>query len=63
MEELGRRLPCRVEPVEAAGVDGDSLEAAAFAWLAARTLSGQPGNEPGVTGANGYRVLGVICPA
>lgn len=63
LAELRLRLSCPVEPVEAVGVDGDSLEAAAFAWLAARTLSGLPGNEPAVTGANGYRVLGVICPA
>jgi len=63
MAELRLRLPCSVEPVEALEVDGDCLEAAAFAWLAARTLNGLPGNEPAVTGANGYRVLGVICPA
>ncbi len=45
------------------GVDGDSLEAAAFAWLACQTLAGLPGNEPSVTGAKGPRVLGAIYPA
>lgn len=45
------------------GVDGDSLEAAAFAWLACQTLAGLPGNEPSVTGAQGPRVLGAIYPA
>ena len=36
------------------------IEAAAFAWLAARTLRGLPGNAPSVTGALGPRVLGSI---
>lgn len=48
---------------DALGVDGDAIEAAAFAWLAARTITGQAGNEPAVTGAAGYRVLGTIYPA
>ena len=43
-------------------VDGDGLEAAAFAWFAHRTLSGQPGNVPAATGAKGPRVLGAIYP-
>ncbi|MDO6563883.1 anhydro-N-acetylmuramic acid kinase [Amphritea sp. 1_MG-2023] len=38
----------------------DWVEAAAFAWLAYRTLNHQSGNEPGVTGAAGYRPLGAI---
>ena len=44
------------------GVDGDAIEAAAFAWLARQTLLGQAGNEPAVTGAQGPRVLGAIYP-
>ncbi len=43
-------------------VDGDGLEAAAFAWFAHRTLAGQPSNVPAVTGAKGPRVLGAIYP-
>ena len=43
-------------------VDGDGLEAAAFAWFAYRTLSGQPSNVPAVTGAKGPRVLGAVYP-
>ena len=62
MRELADRLPCRVETSEAFGVDGDSLEAAAFAWLAARRLAFEPGNEPAVTGASGLRVLGAVYP-
>ena len=42
------------------GVDGDALEAAAFAWFAHRTLAGKPSNAPDVTGASGSRVLGAI---
>ena len=42
------------------GVDGDGLEAAAFAWLAHQTLNGLPGNDPSVTGARGFRILGGI---
>lgn len=33
------------------GLRGHNMEAFAFAWLAARTLSGLPGNLPSVTGA------------
>ncbi|MGA1676503.1 MAG: anhydro-N-acetylmuramic acid kinase [Pseudomonadales bacterium] len=63
MRELSARLRCDVETSEAFGVDGDSLEAAAFAWLAARRLALEPGNEPAVTGAMDRRVLGAIYPA
>ncbi|MFU8813758.1 MAG: anhydro-N-acetylmuramic acid kinase [Pseudomonadales bacterium] len=62
MASLAARIPCAVEPTEAYGVDGDSLEAAAFAWLAQQTLNGQPGNAPSVTGARGSRVLGAVYP-
>ncbi|MEZ5561204.1 MAG: anhydro-N-acetylmuramic acid kinase [Pseudomonadales bacterium] len=62
MRELSARIPCPVQPTEAFGVDGDSIEAAAFAWLAHQTLNHLPGNEPAVTGARGYRVLGAVYP-
>jgi anhydro-N-acetylmuramic acid kinase len=52
--------PDLVEPSENWGVDGDAIEAAAFAWLAHRRLEGLPGNVPQVTGAMGERVLGAI---
>lgn len=45
------------------GVGADWVEAMAFAWLAARTIEGKPGNLPEVTGAAGPRVLGAIYPA
>lgn len=61
MVRLGRHLG-RYELVSSddLGVDGDALEAAAFAWFAYRTLSGEPSNAPDVTGASGSRVLGAI---
>ncbi|PIJ51671.1 anhydro-N-acetylmuramic acid kinase [Erwinia sp. OLTSP20] len=45
------------------GINGDDMEALAFAWLAWRTLSGLPGNLPAVTGAREETVLGAIFPA
>jgi anhydro-N-acetylmuramic acid kinase len=43
-------LPVSVEPVEAAGLNGDMLEAQAFAHLAVRVLRGMPTSAPGTTG-------------
>ena len=42
--------PLPVEPVEAVGLDGDMLEAQAFAFLAVRSLHGLPLTFPGTTG-------------
>lgn len=53
MTALAQRLPCAVAPVEAAGLDGDMLEAQAFGWLAVRVLRGLPTSGPGTTGAPG----------
>ncbi len=52
----------RVISTAAAGLDPAWVEAAAFAWLAHRTLSGLPGNLPDVTGARHEVVLGGIYP-
>lgn len=52
-----------VKTIEAAGFDGDQLEALAFAWLAAAHCRGVAGNVPAVTGAVGPRVLGAYFPA
>lgn len=60
---IAERVHCPVEATDDRGVDGDSVEAAAFAWLAHQTLNGLPGNEPHVTGATGPRVLGAVYPA
>ncbi|MDE2310203.1 MAG: anhydro-N-acetylmuramic acid kinase [Betaproteobacteria bacterium] len=42
------------------GVDGDYLEAIAFAWLAQQALHGKPANLPLVTGAKHSCILGAI---
>ncbi len=64
MNRLQRLLPgIEVGSTALLGVDPDWVEAAAFAWLASRTLDGLCGNSPAVTGAAGERVLGAIYPA
>ena len=50
MEMLGALVPCPVMPVEDVGLDGDMLEAQAFAFLAVRVLRGMPTSAPGTTG-------------
>ncbi|MGC1429558.1 MAG: anhydro-N-acetylmuramic acid kinase [Albidovulum sp.] len=50
MAMLAARLGCPVEPVEAVGLNGDMLEAQAFAYLAVRVLRGLPTSCPGTTG-------------
>ncbi|MEL7469730.1 MAG: anhydro-N-acetylmuramic acid kinase [Pseudomonadota bacterium] len=50
MQMLQDRLDAPVEPVEAVGLDGDMLEAQAFAYLAVRVLRGLPTSAPSTTG-------------
>ncbi len=50
MRALAASLPMRVAPVEAAGGDGDAIEAQCFAYLAVRVLRGLPLSFPGTTG-------------
>ena len=50
----------RLATTDDLGIDGDALEAAAFAWFAHRTLEKLPSNAPTVTGASGARVLGAV---
>ena len=60
---LAALLPGAVQTTNVLGVDGDYLEAIAFAWLAQQTLHGQAANLPLVTGAKHPCVLGAIYPA
>jgi anhydro-N-acetylmuramic acid kinase len=63
MRMLAQALPGRgVGTTEALGVPGQAIEAMTFAWLAFLTATGQSGNLPAVTGAQGPRVLGCIVP-
>jgi len=50
MKALAERLPCAVKTAEDHGWRGDSIEAEAFAYLAARTANGLPISFPKTTG-------------
>ncbi len=64
LERLQTHLPtCRIASTAALGLEPDWVEATAFAWLAMRTLAGECGNLPTVTGARREVVLGAIYPA
>lgn len=52
--------PRPVEASDAYGLDADWVEACAFAWLAMRTIKGQTGNLPAVTGAGEAAILGGV---
>ena len=62
MAALAARLPCKVSPAEVHGWRGDSIEAEAFAYLAARTARGLPISFPNTTGVaqpmTGGRIVG-----
>lgn len=63
LQSLTEMLGLPVESTAGYGVNPGWMEAMAFAWLAQRTLSGQSGNLPAVTGALGPRILGAVHPA
>jgi anhydro-N-acetylmuramic acid kinase len=61
------RLQAQVSGVQVASTEAHGLpplqvEAAAFAWLAAKTMKRETGSLISVTGARGARVLGAIYP-
>jgi anhydro-N-acetylmuramic acid kinase len=60
MGALANALPVPPEPVEAVGLDGDMLEAQAFAYLAARVLRGLPITAPGTTGVTAPQTGGRV---
>jgi len=61
---LASLLPdSRLQTTDVLGVDGDYLEAIAFAWLAQQTVHGKPANLPRATGARHPCVLGAIYPS
>ena len=61
MQRLGKQLaPARLLSGTELGVDSALIEAAAFAWLAARRIDHLPGNLPSVTGARQTCLLGAI---
>ena len=50
MQELASRLTGDIHPIESLNLDGDMLEAQAFAFLATRTLRALPISAPSTTG-------------
>ncbi|MCB5185651.1 anhydro-N-acetylmuramic acid kinase [Methylobacillus gramineus] len=65
---LLQRLQQLLQPVtinlsDELGLAVNSVEAAAFAWLARQAMHGLPGNLPAVTGAKGPRILGAVYAA
>lgn len=63
MSRLQVHLPgVQVASTEAHGLPPLQVEAAAFAWLAAKTMKRETGSLVSVTGARGARVLGAIYP-
>lgn len=60
MARLSDRLGIAVEPVEAIGAHGDTLEAEGFAYMAVRHLLGLPISFPGTTGVREEMTGGVL---
>lgn len=63
MQALRNALSCDLLKTDDLGWPSQTIEAAAFAWLAQACVHRKPGNLPSVTGAAGPRILGSICPA
>lgn len=63
MQRLALHLPgVQVVSSELRGLPPLQVEAAAFAWLAAKTVRRETSSLPSVTGAQGARILGAIYP-
>jgi anhydro-N-acetylmuramic acid kinase len=52
MRMIANAMPCPVRPVESARLNGDMLEAQAFAYLAVRVMRGLPTSAPSTTGVS-----------
>lgn len=59
MRMIAERVENAVVPAEAVGLDGDSIEAEAWGYLAVRSLRGLPLTYPGTTGVPGSTCGGV----
>ena len=57
---LAQQLNTTVAPIDELGIDGDQLEAMAFAWLAYAFKQQLHSNLPAVTGASASTTLGVL---
>jgi anhydro-N-acetylmuramic acid kinase len=60
MAMIAAAVDCPVGPVESAGLDGDMIEAQAFAFLAVRVARGWPTSCPGTTGVRAAVGGGIV---
>lgn len=60
MAALAARIACPVQPVETVGLDGDMLEAQAFAYLAVRVRRGMATSGPATTGVRAHVGGGIL---
>jgi anhydro-N-acetylmuramic acid kinase len=63
MTMIAAQVESAVAPAEAAGFDGDAVEAEAWAYMAVRSLKGLPITFPGTTGVAKPLTGGVLCSA
>ncbi len=63
MAMIAGLVEAAVAPAEAAGMDGDAVEAEAWAYLAVRSLEGLPITFPGTTGVPRPLTGGVLAKA
>lgn len=63
MQMLAGRVANAIAPAEAVGLDGDSIEAEAWAYLAVRSLAGLPLTFPRTTGVPAPTTGGVLAKA
>ena len=63
MSMIAGLVEAAVAPAEAAGMDGDAVEAEAWAYLAVRSLKGLPISFPGTTGVAQPLTGGVLAKA
>ena len=61
MKKLSACVEGSVHPAEIFGLDGDSIEAEAWGYLAVRSLKGLPITFPGTTGVSTPLTGGVLC--
>jgi anhydro-N-acetylmuramic acid kinase len=60
MSMIAAQVESAVAPAEAAGFDGDAVEAEAWAYMAVRSLKGLPITFPGTTGVSAPLTGGVL---
>ena len=64
LKSLAQKLPSvEIQVTDALGVNGDALEAMAFAWFAKKCMGDEVVHLKSVTGAKKDSILGVICAA